>query len=75
MIGTLKFLVERKFFEMFSFLGETLGISSRRIRLFFIYTTFVTVGSPFIVVIMIVDFWKYLFRLFQKPKGNGIWDL
>jgi phage shock protein C len=75
MLDKLKYFVETKAFEMFSFLGERMGIESRRIRTFFIYTSFVTVGSPIIVLIMIAGFWKYLFQLVIGARGKKkIWD-
>jgi len=76
MFERIKYHIEQRAFEMFSFLGEKLGIESRRIRMFFIYVSFVAVGSPFIVVAMIANFWKYLFEYFVGSRGNKkMWDL
>ncbi|MDH5398135.1 MAG: PspC domain-containing protein [Cyclobacteriaceae bacterium] len=46
------------FFEGYAFgvctkLGEKLGIATSSIRLFFIYTSFLTVGSPVIIYLML----------------------
>lgn len=65
------------FFEGYAFgvcakLGEKLGIATSTIRLFFIYTSFFTFGSPVIIYLalaFIIDLKKYLGR-----KRNHIWD-
>jgi phage shock protein C len=61
----LKDLVERSAFGVCSYVGDKFGISSAKIRLYFIYTTFVAMGSP-IIVYLVLAFWvnikKYLRR-------------
>jgi phage shock protein C len=61
----LKDLVERSAFGVCSYVGDKFGISSAKIRLYFIYTTFVAMGSP-IIVYLVLAFWvnikKYLGR-------------
>ena len=42
-------LFEKKIFGVCGQLGEFLGISSGPIRMFFIYATFITKGSPVII--------------------------
>ncbi|HPN68812.1 MAG TPA: PspC family transcriptional regulator [Saprospiraceae bacterium] len=58
----------KHFFEKYSFgvcnyLGEKMGIHASRVRLYFIYLSFVTMGSP-IVFYLFTAFWinikKYL---------------
>jgi phage shock protein PspC (stress-responsive transcriptional regulator) len=64
------------FFEEYAFgvctrLGEKLGIATSSIRLFFIYASFITFGSPVILYLalaFIMNFRKYLRR--RRP----IWD-
>jgi phage shock protein PspC (stress-responsive transcriptional regulator) len=64
----MKFLhsfLEESAFGVCSKLGERLGISSGVIRMYFIYTSFLTFGSP-ILVYLVLAFWlnirKYLRR-------------
>ena len=66
----------RDFFERYSFgvcaqLGEFLGVATSSIRLFFIYASFITFGSPVIIYLslaFIVNMRKHLRR--RTP----IWD-
>jgi phage shock protein PspC (stress-responsive transcriptional regulator) len=66
----------RDFFEQYSFgvctqLGEFLGVATSSIRLFFIYASFITFGSPVIIYLslaFIVNMRKHLRR--RTP----IWD-
>lgn len=66
----------RDFFERHSFgvctqLGEFLGVATSSIRLFFIYASFITFGSPVIIYLslaFIVNMRKHLRR--RTP----IWD-
>lgn len=49
MFYQLKYLVEKGVFGVCSYLGEKMGIATSRIRLFFIYITFLTLGSPILI--------------------------
>ncbi len=65
------------FFEKYSFgvctyLGEKFRISTSRIRLFFIYLSFLAVGTPIIVYFLaafVLDIRNYLKRMRTK-----VWD-
>jgi phage shock protein PspC (stress-responsive transcriptional regulator) len=64
------------FFEGYAFgvctrLGEKLGVATSSIRLFFIYASFITFGSPIIIylsLVFIMNMRKHL------RKRNPIWD-
>lgn len=64
------------FFERYAFgvctrLGEKLGVATSSIRLFFIYASFITFGSPVIVYLalaFVMNMRKHL------RKRNPIWD-
>lgn len=52
-------------------LGEKLGVATSSIRLFFIYASFITFGSPvilYLVLAFIMNIRKYLRR------RNPVWD-
>ncbi len=51
-----KNFIEWKAFGVCSAIGEKMGIASGRIRLWFIYISFLTLGSP-IIVYMVLAFW------------------
>jgi phage shock protein PspC (stress-responsive transcriptional regulator) len=64
---------EKQAFGVCAFLGEKLGIATAGIRLFFIYASFLTFGSPVIVylgIAFIMNIHKHLRR-----KKSTIWDI
>jgi len=64
------------FFETYAFgvctrLGEILGVATSSIRLFFIYASFIAVGSPVLIYLslaFILNMRKHL------RKRNPVWD-
>jgi len=68
----IKSLVEKPAFGVCSYLGERFRISTARIRLYFIYTSFVGLGSP-IIIYLILAFWLNLKRYFRK-KFDLVFD-
>ena len=69
----LKTMIEQKAFGVCTKVGEKMGLSTKRIRLFFIYISFLTFGSP-VLVYMILAFWINL-RNYAKEKRTAVWDL
>jgi len=69
-IQQIQAFFEDKAFGVSERLGEKFGIASSSIRLFFIYTSFLTFGSPVILYLglaFIMNFRKHLRR------RNSIW--
>lgn len=74
MIDKIQAYFERQAFGVCSWWGEKLGLKSSRIRLFFIYLSFLTLGSPliaYLVMAFILEH-KYWFKL---KKKRTIWDI
>ncbi|MCB0594450.1 MAG: PspC family transcriptional regulator [Lewinellaceae bacterium] len=69
---TLKSLLERSAFGVCSYLGEKMGVASARVRLYFIYISFVAMGSP-VIFYLFVAFWLNLKR-YIKHKRSLIWE-
>jgi phage shock protein PspC (stress-responsive transcriptional regulator) len=65
----IKDFIEWKAFGVCSSIGDRLGIASSRIRLWFIYISFLTMGSP-LIVYMILVFWKNLKNYMILRKRN-----
>ncbi len=65
-----KNFIEWKAFGVCSAVGEKLGIATSKIRLWFIYVSFLTLGSP-LIVYMVMAFWlnikKYIFYAKRNP--------
>lgn len=71
MIDKIQFFFERYAFGVCNKLGEMMGIATSKIRLFFIYASFLTLGSPVLIYLalaFIMNIRKYL------RKRNPIWD-
>lgn len=67
-----KDLLERSAFGVCSYLGKKMGISSARVRLYFIYISFVAMGSP-VIVYLFAAFWINIKR-YIKSSRNLLWD-
>ncbi len=61
----IKNRAERSTFGVFAYLGEKFGIQSSKMRLYFIYTSFLTLGSP-IIFYFIALFWLNLKKYLRK---------
>ncbi len=59
MISTIQNFIERNAFGVCTRIGEKVGISSEVIRMYFIYASFFTFGSP-IIIYMALAFWLNL---------------
>lgn len=67
-----KFLVEQNLFGVCERLGNRLKMPAKDIRLFFIYASCMTIGSP-IIVYMVLAFWMKM-RDYIRGKRNPVWD-
>ncbi len=61
----IKDLVERSAFGVCSYIGDIFGISTSKIRLYFIYTSFAAMGSP-IAIYLILAFWLNIKKYIRK---------
>jgi len=68
----LRKFLELQFFGVCAYWGEKLSMPSSAIRLFFIYATFVTFGSP--VIIYLVMAFVLKLRDYIRGRRNPIWD-
>ncbi|MCU0446376.1 MAG: PspC domain-containing protein [Microscillaceae bacterium] len=69
----IQIFFERQAFGVCTRLGEKLGISTSSIRLFFIYCSFLTFGSPLLVYLalaFVINMRKHL----RKSNNPLIWD-
>ncbi len=67
-MNKIKHIVERSAFGVCAYLGEKMNIASSRVRLYFIYTSFVGLGSP-IIFYLILAFWVNI-RRYVKRKND-----
>ncbi|MBN9297258.1 MAG: PspC domain-containing protein [Filimonas sp.] len=63
--------IEWQAFGVCAAIGDKLGIATSRIRMWFIYISFLTMGSP-IVIYMIMAFWLNIKRYILSAKRNPL---
>lgn len=68
----LRNLVELNAFGACTYVGEKFNIATSRIRLVFIYLSFLTFGSPVIIYFAVV-FWVNVKRYIFFKKRNPLW--
>ena len=67
----IKNFIEWKAFGVCSAIGEKMGVATSRIRLWFIYISFMTLGSP-LIVYMILAFWLNMKRYIWLSRRNPL---
>ncbi len=72
MIKKFKYLLEKQAFGVCNYLGRKMGIASARVRIYFIYISFVALGSP-IIFYLFVAFWLNV-RDYIRRKRNMLWE-
>ncbi len=70
-LNHIKDFIEWKAFGVCSSIGEKLGLATSSIRLWFIYISFLTLGSP-IIIYMILAFFMNLKRYILLQKRNPL---
>ncbi|MBK5286818.1 MAG: PspC family transcriptional regulator [Bacteroidia bacterium] len=72
LVDNVKAFFEKQAFGVCAWLGEKLSIPSADIRKFFIYTSFLAIGSP-VIVYLILAFLLKLKNYFKSGKSS-VWD-
>ncbi|WP_276131875.1 PspC domain-containing protein [Polluticoccus soli] len=67
----IKNFIEWKAFGVCTAIGERMGVATSRIRLWFIYISFMTLGSP-LIIYMILAFWMNLKRYIWLSRRNPL---
>ena len=71
MIQKLREFLELSAFGVCNAMGERLGIATSRIRMWFIYISFLTLGSP-VIIYMVLAFWMNIKRYILAGKRNPL---
>lgn len=69
----IKYTLEKSLFGVCSQLADLMKISTRSVRMSFIYASFFTLGSP-IIFYLIAAFWLNI-KKYSREKRTRIWDL
>ncbi len=70
-LSKLKNFIEWKAFGVCTAIGERIGVATSSIRLWFIYISFLTLGSP-IIIYMILAFWMNIKRYIWMSRRNPL---
>jgi len=68
-MNRFKNFVEWQAFGVCSAIGTKLGIATSRIRMWFIYISFLTMGSP-LIIYMVLAFWMNIKKYMKAAKRN-----
>jgi phage shock protein PspC (stress-responsive transcriptional regulator) len=66
-----KQFVEWQVFGVCSYIGEKMGIASATIRKYFIYISFLTMGSP-VIIYLFVAFWMNIKQYILSARRNPL---
>ena len=72
-MNRMRYFIEWKLFGVCTAIGERIGISVTRIRTWFIYISFLTMGSPVILYLMLA-FWMNVRKSLRRERST-VWDL
>lgn len=64
--------MEWQAFGVCTAIGEKIGIATSRIRMWFIYISFLTMGSP-VIIYMIMAFWLNMKKYILSARRNPLW--
>ncbi|HIA36781.1 MAG TPA: PspC domain-containing protein [Flavobacteriales bacterium] len=75
MIAKILVYFEKFAFGVCAWWGERLGINTSKIRMFFIYLSFITFGSPLVIYLVMAFILEHKSFFKIRKKRNTIWDL
>ena len=73
MVDKIRSYFEKQGFDVLSRTGDRIGVKASRIRLFFIYASFLTLGSPFILYLTLM----FLIQMkdYINSRRTSVFDL
>ncbi len=73
MIEQIKYYFEQKAFGVCAWWGDRLNVKTNSIRVYFIYLSFLTLGSPLVIYLIMAFILKN--KYWFKAKRTTIWEL
>lgn len=70
-MNRFKDFIEWQAFGVCAAIGEKMGIATARIRMWFMYTSFLTLGSP-LIIYMVLAFWMNIKRYITAARRNPL---
>ena len=65
---------EKRAFGVSEFIGTKFGVNPALVRKFFIYLSFVTLGSPLLIYFPMAYFLENKDKLYWRKKRKTVWD-
>lgn len=75
MIRKITSWFEKQAFGVCAWLGEKFGIKTTTIRMYFIYLSFFTAGSPVIIYFVLAFMLENKKYFNPRKKRNSVWDI
>jgi phage shock protein PspC (stress-responsive transcriptional regulator) len=73
MIEIFRHNIETIAFGVCAYLGDKMGVAASRVRMYFIYISFLTFGSPAILY-FIIAFWLNVKQYIQQRSNSMRWN-
>ena len=73
-MNKFKFELENNLFGVCSRIGEKLNFSASSIRMYFIYASFFTLGSP-VIIYLILAFWMEVKMHVRRSSHPSVWEI
>jgi phage shock protein PspC (stress-responsive transcriptional regulator) len=70
-MNRFKDFVEWNAFGVCAAIGDRIGIATSRIRMWFMYVSFLTMGSP-IIIYMVLAFWMNIKKYMLNARRNPL---
>jgi len=70
-MNKMKDFIEWKLFGVCSAIGDRMGLAPSRIRTWFIYISFLTLGSP-LILYFVLAFWMNIKRYILSARRNPL---
>ena len=68
-MSSFRKIIEFQIFGVCNAIGERMGIATARIRMWFIYISFLTFGSP-LIIYMVLAFWINIKNYIYSARRN-----
>lgn len=73
-VNHIYYYFERQAFGVCEWWGKKLGISTSKVRLYFIYVSFITLGSPLLIYLVMAFLLEHKDYFMRGPRKT-VWDL
>ena len=73
-VNSIYVFFEKNVFGVCEWLGNIFGINPTLVRKFFIYLSFVTLGSPLLIYFPLAFFLENVDKLKWRKKRKTVWD-